>query len=254
MELPLLSPANDLVFLWLFGITGSPKATADFLKAVLEIDTAEPSQLEIADTDARDLAYVDEPFQVRAELTGDDKAIVEIKIPFDRDHARRLSFFNNQLLLNQIEGIEDLSLLKKTVTIGIMNFVHLPLDSKYHNTFSMSSTTLKLTAFSEIHTIELPKLPAEPDGTPLWAWAKFLSARETDDFVAASRLNPIIEETYEELKALSANPVIRTRAEFHSAILPAIRITARRHWIEGKECGLSEALKVTPRYYDEFPN
>ncbi len=56
-------------------------------------------------------------------------------------------------------------------------------DSKLHHKFTLYDIDAK-TEFSdimELHTLDLPKCPTEPDGTDLWAWLTFIKASSKEE-------------------------------------------------------------------------
>jgi thymidylate synthase len=61
----------------------------------------------------------------------------------------------------------------------------------------------------EIHTLELPKLPVEEDGTPLWEWMKFLNANSKEDLKMVAEKNQTIKKAVSALEKISEDQKAR---------------------------------------------
>jgi hypothetical protein len=61
----------------------------------------------------------------------------------------------------------------------------------------------------EIHALELPKLPKEDDGTPLWEWMKFLNANSTEDLKMVAEKNETIKKAVSALAKISEDQKAR---------------------------------------------
>jgi hypothetical protein len=79
----------------------------------------------------------------------------------------------------------------------------------------------------EIHTIELPKVPAESDGSAGWGWLRFLRSKRKEEFEMVASKNPEIRQAVNTLYGISADAL--ARAEYEA------RQKARRDYISGME-------------------
>jgi thymidylate synthase len=55
----------------------------------------------------------------------------------------------------------------------------------------------------EINVLELSKLPAEPDGTALWNWGRFLKCESEEEFAMIAEKDPEVKEAVATLMELS---------------------------------------------------
>jgi predicted transposase/invertase (TIGR01784 family) len=55
----------------------------------------------------------------------------------------------------------------------------------------------------EFHLIELPKLPTNSDGSPIYDWAKFISSENRGDFEMLAKKSVYLDEAYKQLDVIS---------------------------------------------------
>ena len=55
----------------------------------------------------------------------------------------------------------------------------------------------------EWHIIELPKLPANTDGTSLYDWAKFINTEDMEGFQMLAKKSVYLDEAYKQLEVIS---------------------------------------------------
>jgi hypothetical protein len=55
----------------------------------------------------------------------------------------------------------------------------------------------------EFHLIELPKLPTNSDGSPIYDWAKFISSEDRGDFEMLAKKSTYLNEAYKQLEIIS---------------------------------------------------
>ncbi|MDR2678276.1 MAG: Rpn family recombination-promoting nuclease/putative transposase, partial [Zoogloeaceae bacterium] len=87
--------------------------------------------------------------------------------------------------------------------------------SEYHNTFTLYNPEngTRFTDLLEIHTLELPKLPAESDHSSLYQWGRFFQAQTEEEMDMLANLNPAIGVAVGKLKELSQDERLRMLAE-----------------------------------------
>ena len=92
----------------------------------------------------------------------------------------------------------------------------------------------------EIHTLELPKRPANSDGSDLWDWLKFLSSKTKDEFDSLAGKGGAMAEAVGRLKELSADERARMRADARDKWLWDQAARKRQYLKEGLEKGREE--------------
>ena len=105
--------------------------------------------------------------------------------------------------------------MAQSVSIVIMDFRMWEQDALYHHRFSLydREAAMAYPNSMEIHTLELPKLPKDSDGTALWNWLRFISSRTREEFALLTGKDTIMAEAYARLVKLSADEQARWRQE-----------------------------------------
>jgi predicted transposase/invertase (TIGR01784 family) len=88
-------------------------------------------------------------------------------------------------------------------------------NQNYHNRYRLhdSETGSEFTDLLEVHTLEIPKLPQNADGTVLWQWLKFLGAKKQEELTMLAEKNPDVKKAVGRLMELSADEQTRLLAE-----------------------------------------
>ena len=182
MSLPLLSPTVDFVFKQIFGRPETRDVLAAFLNAVL--DRTGPKALF-----AEDLTLVNPNLEkehledkysildVRVKTAEGEQLNIEIQVTNERDMHVRAVYYNARLFTEQLGSGQDYLELKKTISIIVLDFELLPLET-YHAVFHLWEDRARycLTELIELHFLELPKLwkvRGRVD-TPLSRWLMYL--------------------------------------------------------------------------------
>jgi hypothetical protein len=66
----------------------------------------------------------------------------------------------------------------------------------------------------EVYIVELPKVPAESDGSTVWDWMKFLKGKRKEDFEMVAERNAEVRGAVNMLYRLSEDPEVRAQMEF----------------------------------------
>jgi len=213
-----LSPKSDIIFKLLFGDERSIELLTDFLKSVLRLPADDYDEVTIIDP------------QLLREYKGDKLGILDVKV---RTKSRKLIDIEIQLLSTpalrerivfslakmitaQIGAGEDYSKIKRAVTIFIADFVFVPENDSYHNRYTLfdRDTGSEFTDLIEANILELTKLPPQDDGSELWNWLKFLSARKKEDLDMIAEKSPQVKKAVARLMDLSKDE--RTRLLYES--------------------------------------
>ncbi|MCL2087885.1 MAG: Rpn family recombination-promoting nuclease/putative transposase [Oscillospiraceae bacterium] len=220
MPKQFLSPRNDLIFKLLFGDERSKEILTDFLKSVLLIPHEDYDTITILDPhllpDYRDgkLGIIDVKLQTKS-----GKIInIEIQVEHIPQMRERVIFYDAKMVTEQIGASENYEKIKKVISIIITNHEFIEKSPKYHHRFTLydADNQVEFTDTIEINTLELPKIPGDSDGTPLWDWMKFLDAKNEEDLDMAAVANTQVNNAVIRLKELSADE--RTRMLYESRI------------------------------------
>ncbi len=92
----------------------------------------------------------------------------------------------------------------------------------------------------EIHTLELPKIPKNSDGTALWSWLKFIASEKREEMAALAREDRVMAEAYAKLVQLSADEEARWRQESREKWEWDQAALKRQYLREGEAKGLAK--------------
>jgi len=213
MDDKFLSPRNDLIFKLLFGDERSIDMLTDFLKSVLRIPAEDYDVLTIVDPHllpeykGGKLGIID----VKLKTKSGKVINIEIQVQPMPQMKTRVIFYDAKMIAEQIGTNENYENVKRVISIVITNYPLIEDSPKYHHRFTLydSENNVEFSDTIEIHTLELPKLPNNEDGTPLWVWMKFLDAKTEEELNMIAQRSPQVKKAVVRLMELSADE--RTR-------------------------------------------
>jgi len=213
-----LSPKSDVIFKLLFGDARSIDLLTDFLKSVLRLPVEEYDEVIIVDPhllreyDGDKLGILDVKVKTKSKKTID----IEIQVLPSPELKSRIVFYSAKMIAEQVGAGEDYSKIKQVINIIITDYTLISENEKYHNRYTLydSETESEFTDIIEVNTLELVKLPSKEDGTELWNWMKFLSARSKEELDMVAEKNPRVRKAVSRLMELSNDE--RTRMLYES--------------------------------------
>jgi predicted transposase/invertase (TIGR01784 family) len=214
----ILSPTDDYIFKLLFGEESGVERLANLLQSVLRLSDDEYSEITIVD-----------PHLLR-EYKGDKLGILDVKVKIKTGKLvnveiqvepspvlrERVVFYAAKMITGQMKSGNNHSEIKRVISIIITAHNFINDSEKYHNRYTLYDleTGSEFSDILEIHSIELPKIPSADDGTQLWWWTKFLSAKSREEFVMLAEQNMQVKNAVVRLMELSADE--RTRMLYES--------------------------------------
>ena len=217
MKKPILSAKSDLVFKLIFGHPKRTDILADFLKSVLTIPEDEYESIEIVDPILK-IEEIDDKIgilDIKIHTTSKIVIDVEIQVLPVSDMIERILFYHSKMITGQIIKGNDYDVIKKTISIIILDYTILKNNS-YVNKFTLydKHTLTELTDKIEINILELPKLPEIPDNTEIWKWLAFLKADKEEELMTLANKNPQIKKAVGVLKELSEDERLQMLEEY----------------------------------------
>ena len=202
-----------MIFKLLFGDERSIEQLTDFLKSVLRIPHDDYDELIIVDPHllpeykGGKLGIIDVKLKTKSGKTIN----VEIQVEPMKELRERIIFYLSKMVAEQIGTSEDYENIKRVISIVITDYPLIKESPKYHHRFTLydKENNVEFSDATEIHTLEIPKLPNNEDGTPLWVWMKFLDARTEEDLNMIAQKSPQVKKAVVRLMELSADE--RTR-------------------------------------------
>lgn len=249
--LRLLSPKNDFVFKQLFGDAKHTKPLESFLQATLGLPEEEFAELLIIDPNMNPEHEDDKHsiLDVHVRMRSGREVDVEIQTQSMPDMCNRLQYYTARLVTGQIQAGGDYGELPQSVTIAITDFRLWPGRGRYHHRFCLYEPDAEIPYPNsmEIHTLELPKLPADGDGSKLWEWLRFIASETRDEFEVLAGKDVAMAEAYGRLMELSQDEKSRLRALAHEKFVRDQANRMRGARMEGEARGEAAALKKVAR-------
>ena len=217
MEYEILSPVNDWIFKLLFGDIRHKSMLISLLKGFVELPEEE-YELTFLDTHLKPETDDDKLgiLDIKVQTKSGKIINIEIQVNPVKNIGKRLSFYKSKLIVGQINESEDYSIIQKVVCICITDYILFPNAADYLNDFSFYNRKNNFNFDDipeEVYTLELPKVPAQTDGTTVWEWMKFLKSKTKEDFEMIAMKNPEIRKAVNTLYELSANDKVRAEYE-----------------------------------------
>jgi predicted transposase/invertase (TIGR01784 family) len=207
----ILLPTVDTIFKRLFGDERNKDILADFLTAVLGNEVEEDDIIlvdpHLKREDPKDKLGV---LDVKLRL-GSGKIInIEMQVDNLKNMRDRAEYYIAKMTTEQLGTGDDYQKLVPVVSIIVIDDIMLPETKKYHCTFSMLEETehFKLHDQRTIHTLELPKLPADSSGK-LEDWLKFIKSKRRDEFMLVAQRSKPMTRAFRELEIMSEDEATR---------------------------------------------
>ena len=186
---------------------------------------------------------------ILAEMNDHSKINIELQVKHYAYWDRRQLFYLSKLYTEDMRIGEDYALLKKCVSISILDF-NLTNRNEYHHAYRLRDKHgYEFSDMLEIHTLELKKkLKETAEMDELEEWIRFFQADCEEDLDMIKTKNPGILEAIKEVKEMSLSRRMRIRYEAHlkqvrdeKAWKTYERAEARKEGLaEGRTEGLAE--------------
>ena len=210
----LMKPKIDFAFK---EIMANETARTGFLAAVLELNPESIKETVILNTFLRREHEDDKQgiLDVRLRMDNETEIDIEIQLSELNIWADRSLFYLAKMFTEQIKPGESYRLLKKCVSISILDFVLFNDEANFYSCFHIMEDTrhFRYTDKMEFHVIELPKLPEKEDYTKLELWAKFINAEKKEEFDMLAKKDPYIDSAYRQLQIISQDEQMRMEYE-----------------------------------------
>lgn len=206
----LLDPRNDFLFKRIFGSEENRDVLLAFLNKTF-VEAGRPPLTEIIllnpytekDTPRDKQSILD----IHGRTAEGELINVEMQLFNKYDTEKRTMFYWSKLYSGQLQEGHSYKMLKKCVTINILNYSFLPND-QYHNVFHLREdrSGISLIDDLELHFLELPKLgdhatPVENGG--LVNWLLFLKGVDKSNWEVLTMNEPVLKKAMDTLEFLS---------------------------------------------------
>ena len=222
----LLIPKTDIVFQALFGTKGNERILEGFLTEILD------SKVENISLDANQVLVREIPEDKLGILDlianiGDKTTVnIEVQLINPYNMPERILYYWAKVYGSQIKSGESYNLLKKTISILIIDY-ELPELKTFKDAHTewklLEKRNTKVIVFKnlEIHILEIPKWIKNQNETKegLGNWIEFLTNPESERVKMSAMKNIKLKEACEKLEYISENEQIRREIEFRRKIM-----------------------------------
>ncbi len=212
----IMKPKIDFAFK---EIMENENARTGFLAAVLGLHPEDIKTSHIMNSHLRKTHEEDKLgiLDVRVLLNDDTQIDTEIQLSELKIWADRALFYISKMYTEQIEKGQKYDVLKKCVSISILDFILFEDYTEFYSRFHIREDTrhFMYTDKMEFHVIELPKLAKEwkEECSNIELWAKFINAEEREEFAMIAEKDPYIKSAYEQLQIISQDKEKRLEYE-----------------------------------------
>ena len=212
----LMKPKIDFAFK---EIMENEKARTGFLAAVLQLDPKDIKETRILNTNLRKAHENDKLgiLDVRILMNDNTHIDTEIQLSELKIWGDRALFYISRMYTDQIEKGQNYDVLKKCVSISILDFVLFENQPEFYSRFHILEDTRHFiyTDKMEFHVIELPKLAKDlrDDSSGLELWAKFINAEKQEELAMIAKKDTYIQSAYDQLQIISQDKQKRMEYE-----------------------------------------
>jgi len=246
-----LKVKNDFIFKRIFGQDENKEILISFLNAVLELEPGSNKMLDnlkiIVGVNLKKDGLDDKLgiLDIMAKTIDGEQINIEIQLINQYNMDKRTLFYWSKLYTDQLKQGQAFNVIKKTITINILNFDYIDIES-YYSVFHLwedKNKDCQLTDMLEIRFIELPKFRrAKADlSRQLDRWLLFIDSSEGESDMVKNA-DPIIRKAEEILELLGSSDEVK---RYYDAREKAIHDEVTRTLgarEEGMEIGLAKGL------------
>ena len=237
---------SDVIFRLFFADERNVEFLIGFLKSVLRLPEDDYDKIEIVDPHLLREYAEDKLAILDIKLRSKSRKIIHIEIQLIASQIReRIIYYDAKLITEQIGSGDHYDVIKKVISILIIDDKLIPEDQKYHHRFTLydPEAGIEFSDLLEINTLELLKLPKNADGTALYDWASFIAAERKEELDMVAERNPEVKKAVVKLLELSEDE--RNRDLYERREKERRDLAAREKWVrqEGRQEGLLDVAK-----------
>ncbi len=250
---------NDIIFKYVFGHEKNEKILRSLLNAILGLEE-DKRIISLSFMNPTNLQeYLKDKFttlDVKAKDSTGKRYNIEMQVRVDSSYVARAIYYHDKLFSGQLMESESFELLKRTLSISILNHIMLDHESDLHNVYRYANikSGRELTDIKELHFIELPKFKKNKPRLLMTRFEKWLYVLKFGEHYADNpdRLPDALKTEEEIVMAMkrmneaSNDEVVRELMEHRQKALhdEATRMSyaKREAEREGMEKGLAEGL------------
>jgi predicted transposase/invertase (TIGR01784 family) len=218
MKDSFISPLNDYVVKCIYGDQKNIANTEGFLKTVLDIPPKEYEGLTVIDPFLKRRWKMDKQgvVDIRLSTAGKRQLAVEIQVLRYPSMLSRVVYYNSKMTAEQMKSGFKYAALRQAVSVVITNHELLPLELGYLNYYELRNrkSGSLFTDLQQYVILELPKVPKEDDGEPVWPFLQFFKCRRAEEFEMLGKKHPEVGPQVEEYQRISWSQRRRLLADY----------------------------------------
>lgn len=242
----LMKPKIDFAFK---EIMTDAEARKGFLSAVLKLKPEDIRETSILNTFLRKIHKEDKQgiLDVRISMNNNTEIDVEIQLAELRAWPDRSLFYISKMFAEQIEAGQEYDVLKKCVSISILDFKLLE-GKDFYSCFHLREDTRNTlyTDKIEFHVLELPKLPEElkEDNSGILLWAKFINSERKEDFEMIAEKDQYIGSAYKRLQNISQDRQMQLEYEAREKAVRDYNQMMKEARADGERIGREDGVRI----------
>ncbi len=212
-----IPPKYDFMFKAFFGSQENIFFLRHFLAAVFGMDESELPEISFYRTEAERSDGNDKGsiLDLCVKMQSGELVDVEIQLRNSGNIVERSLYYWSKLYGSTLKKGDDYRLLRRCVTINILDYIAFPCDNKINRKCIISDleTTEQLTDKLEMYFFELKKLTHDEGShlsQELADWLRFLSGEEDRQFLLLKERDGVMKEAVSRLEACSSEGGFRT--------------------------------------------
>ena len=214
---PFLPVKYDVIFRSFFADERNEDDLIDFLKSILRLPDSEYESIVITDPHLLPDYVGDKYAVIDVKLHTKTRMVIhiEVQLKVPPSMRNRVIYYNSKLITEQLGESDQYDKIQRAITLVITDEIIVPNSDRYFHRFTYSDLDagVEFSDLKELYTLELGKLPTEPDGTIRYDWAKFIDAETEEELDMVAQRNPQIKRAAVKLRELSADEKTRDMFE-----------------------------------------
>jgi predicted transposase/invertase (TIGR01784 family) len=244
-KLKILPVKSDIIFRLFFADERNQEFLVSFLQSVLNLPDEDYDEIEISDPYLLREYPGDKLWIVDIKLKTKSKKIIHIEIQLSvaQGLKSRIIYYMGKLVTEQLGSGMDFDMIKRVISIIITDEELLASSDKYHHRFLLyePESGMQFSDLVEINTLELCKLPSQPDGTKLYDWAKFIAAETVEELDEVAKRNEEVEKAVVKVKVLTGSERAKELHESRQKYLWDLSLHKKEGIRQGMEQGMEYA-------------
>jgi predicted transposase/invertase (TIGR01784 family) len=240
------SPILDFAFKFILGSRQNIDILTAFLTDMLHLPAEELEDITITDPALNRFWRRDKLgiLDVLIKTKSGKLISVEIQVRSDTHFRRRVLYYLAKLLWSQIKKGERYEKIQQVISIVICNHDLNPRSEHYLHDYSLrdSQSGEEFTDLLKLITIELPKLPKEPNGKAEWPWLQAFKCKTMEETMSLAQRFPQLGRVVEALRELTLTDDERWYVDMQEKARWAQYAREQDRFNEGKTTGRAEGL------------